>query len=299
MKHSGIPRVPRPLFSDMLARKIYLAFPMGRRKVFTLSYDDGNTCDIPLVEMMRKYGIKGTFHLNSGIEPFDGIPQEKRPWRPMTMAECVDLFGDDMEIAIHGAHHPFWDKMPPAQAMADILQDRQNLENATGKIIRGASYPYGAFNQDIVDILRLMDIQYCRTVKDSYTTRLPSDPDWLRLDPTCHHDDPQLMPLADSFLSAEDAHLHMLYVWGHTHELVVKGNWDVMEKLFQKVGMREDIWYATGIEIVEYLNAAKKLIYNLAQTLVRNPTDTDIWLNIAPENHLIVVPAGKTVSLPG
>ena len=42
-------------------------FPGGRKKAFTLSSDDGITQDIRLTELMRKYGIKGTFHLNSGL----------------------------------------------------------------------------------------------------------------------------------------------------------------------------------------------------------------------------------------
>lgn len=42
-------------------------FPGGRKKAFTLSSDDGVTQDTRLTELMRKYGIKGTFHLNSGL----------------------------------------------------------------------------------------------------------------------------------------------------------------------------------------------------------------------------------------
>ena len=39
----------------------------GRRKAFTLSYDDGITQDIRLVELLKKYGVKATFNLNSGL----------------------------------------------------------------------------------------------------------------------------------------------------------------------------------------------------------------------------------------
>ena len=44
-----------------------LLWPNGRRKAFTLSYDDGVTQDIRLIEMMNQFGIKGTFNLNSGL----------------------------------------------------------------------------------------------------------------------------------------------------------------------------------------------------------------------------------------
>ncbi|MBO5892387.1 MAG: polysaccharide deacetylase family protein [Oscillospiraceae bacterium] len=298
MEEKRVQHIPRERFSDQLERKIYPMFPGGRRKVFTLSYDDSQTCDRPLVEMMRKYGVKGTFNVNSAQNLEDGIPAEKRPWRPMSLAECVELYGDDMEIAIHGAHHPYWDRMPSAQAMADILEDRRNLEKATGKIIRGAAYPYGSYTEDVLEILRLLDIQYCRGVDCSKSTKLSAEPDWLRLQPTCWHGDPELMQIAEDFLRVGGYFLHMLYVYGHTHEFVVDDNWQVMEALLKKVSNREDIWYATNIEIVEYMKASRQLIYNLDQTLVRNPTDLDIWLRIMPKDITVCVPAGKTVTLP-
>ena len=37
------------------------------KKYFTLSYDDGLEQDKRIVELMKKYGIRGTFNLNSGI----------------------------------------------------------------------------------------------------------------------------------------------------------------------------------------------------------------------------------------
>ena len=41
-------------------------FPEGKQSAFTLSYDDGQIYDRKLVEMFNRYGLKGTFHLNSG-----------------------------------------------------------------------------------------------------------------------------------------------------------------------------------------------------------------------------------------
>ena len=37
------------------------------KKFFTLSFDDGLEQDKLTLKMMRKYGIKGTFNLNSGL----------------------------------------------------------------------------------------------------------------------------------------------------------------------------------------------------------------------------------------
>lgn len=37
----------------------------GKSKVITLSYDDGVVQDIRLIDIMNKYGLKGTFNLSS------------------------------------------------------------------------------------------------------------------------------------------------------------------------------------------------------------------------------------------
>lgn len=38
----------------------------GKNKALTFSFDDGNVDDIRLIKIMNKYGLKGTFNLNSG-----------------------------------------------------------------------------------------------------------------------------------------------------------------------------------------------------------------------------------------
>lgn len=39
----------------------------GKKKAVTFSFDDGVTQDIRLIEIFNKYGLKGTFNLNSGF----------------------------------------------------------------------------------------------------------------------------------------------------------------------------------------------------------------------------------------
>ena len=50
----------------MKLKNIYTCFPGGKHKVLTMSYDDGRDSDVRLVGIFNQYGIKGTFHLNSG-----------------------------------------------------------------------------------------------------------------------------------------------------------------------------------------------------------------------------------------
>jgi hypothetical protein len=42
-------------------------YPQGKEKAFSVSYDAGVLQDIRLVELMNRYGIRGTFNLNSAL----------------------------------------------------------------------------------------------------------------------------------------------------------------------------------------------------------------------------------------
>ena len=47
-----------------MIRKLY---PGGKAKAFNISYDDGVIQDIRFVELLNRYGLKGTFNLNYGL----------------------------------------------------------------------------------------------------------------------------------------------------------------------------------------------------------------------------------------
>ena len=67
-------------------KTIYTCFPQGKHKVLTMSYDDGKIFDRKLIEIFNKYGIKGTFHLNTGIMPVMRTEYSFRKSRNFTKA---------------------------------------------------------------------------------------------------------------------------------------------------------------------------------------------------------------------
>ena len=276
----------------------YPCYPGGLTKAFTMSYDDGVVTDIEAVEIMRRHGVKATFNVNSGMFAQEPRPKNESSRNRLTLQECLDLYGDDMEIAIHGSRHPYWNKLPTACAMADIMDDRRALEEATGKLIRGGAYPYGTWNDDVVKILHLAGIEYCRTTKSTKSIRMNVD-DWVTYHPTCHHREPELMKLAEQFTEKENvtANLWLFYVWGHTYEFRDNDNWYILENLLEKVAGRDDVWYATNIEIVDYMKAAQKLVWSLDRSKVMNPTTTEIWLRHPTSGHVIKVAPGETVAV--
>ena len=41
--------------------------------------------------------------------------------------------------------------------------------------------------------------------------------------------------------------------WGHSYEFDNNDNWEVIENFAEYIGGRDDVWYATNIEIYDYV----------------------------------------------
>ena len=76
-------------------------FKDGKPKAMTMSYDDGVRQDIRLVEIFNKYGIKGTFHLNSGNLTDSYDPNS----RCLSKAEIANVYKGH-EVSMHTSTHP-------------------------------------------------------------------------------------------------------------------------------------------------------------------------------------------------
>ncbi|MBR3692054.1 MAG: polysaccharide deacetylase family protein [Clostridia bacterium] len=274
-----------------------MRFPGGRDRALTFSYDDGVKGDIHLLELFKTYGVKGTFNLNSGrFRPESGDYPPKMN-RRLSESEAVALFADapEAEVACHSLTHGFLDRMDPAAAMYETLEDRRRLEKRFGRIVRGMAYPFGTYNDRVVEVLRLAGIDYCRGVKSSLGFDIPQD--WLRLQPTCHHGNPQLMELAEKFLSPfAGGPPRLFYVWGHAYEFDDGDNWYIMEKLLARVAGHENVWYATNGEIFAYCKAYESLVWSADMSRVHNPSALDVYLS--QNDVLLCVPAGQCVAAP-
>jgi hypothetical protein len=87
----------------------------------------------------------------------------------------------------------------------------------------------------------------------------------------------------------------LLYIWGHSYEFDRDNNWDHIEKICQKLADNDEIWYATNIEIYDYVQAYKSLIYSADGYRVYNPTLFEIWLDV--DGVLYSVRSGETLTI--
>ena len=89
------------------------------------------------------------------------------------------------------------------------------------------------------------------------------------------------MELANDFLAEPNFHWSrpkLFYLWGHSYEFEANNNWHVIEDFAALVGGKDDIWYATNIEICDYVNAWKSLVTSADGRRVYNPGSQTLWL---------------------
>lgn len=262
-------------------------FPGGVKRIVTFSYDDGAPQDERLVSLFNKYGVKATFHLNGGN------------YADITPEECERLRRryEGHEIACHTASHGWMTEMPAVSAMREVADNRRLLEKIAGYPVRGMSYPSGDGNKEVEHILAACGIVYCRTTANECHAPFPEN--FLSWGPTCHHKGAEAL-IPDFVAHVDDEKTQwkrpLLYIWGHSHELRTEEDWAMMERIVSALAGNPKIWYATNIEIYDYLQATKMLRVNMEETVFENPTARDVWVE-KDKSLVIRIPAGSTVRL--
>lgn len=269
-------------------QEIFLRYPDFKTKAVTMSYDDGVVQDRRLVDAMNRNGLKGTFNLNSGLF---GTGNH------LPAGELPALYRGH-ETAVHTLTHPHLNNLSTAQIAVQVLRDRENLESLFGTLVEGMAYPFG-LTETPYQVRTLADcgIRYARTTVTTEAFGLPEDP--LRWNPTCHHANPNLPKLLESFLQPDDlAHpwritAKLFYVWGHSYEF--DGKWDEMENLCRNLGGHAEVWYATNGQIIDYLEAYRRLRRSADGSIVLNPTHIRLWLSVCGENRILEPGQAMTV----
>ena len=266
----------------------FLSFPGGKQKAVTFSYDDGVNQDIRLSDIFTKHGLKATFNINS--ELFGQVGKNSKRLTPEEIKEHIIDRGH--EVAVHGARHIASASASPTLCLKDAFECRRALEDRFDMIIRGMAYPdsgirsihNGNSYETVKNILTYSGIAYSRSLGgDNDSFAMPLDfHAWM---PTAHHKNPELLDWIDKFNTIEYSNVRaklnapkLMYIWGHSYEFDLDDNWDLIENICEKLSGRDDTWYATNIEIYDYVKAYEALIFSADETKVYNPTGRTVWL---------------------
>ena len=278
----------KPLFKD------------GKTKCFTLSYDDGVIQDLRLIDIFDRYGLKCTFNLNSGLfghkASRNDFPNPVRNDR--IEAELIRKTYRNHEIAVHTLTHPKLQYLSREAIDYEVLEDRKKLEEVTGSPVTGMAYPYGTYDETVVEELRKCGIRYARTTEPTWAFSVPRG--FLRWHPTVHFGNERMERLVKQFLDPDflgrdNTLLPVFYVWGHSYELDGNDTWGLMEEFCRKVSGLKDTWYATNGEIERYVSAVRGLIFSADEKVVTNPSAEAVWLLV--DGEAVRVDGGTTKKL--
>ncbi|WP_264564859.1 polysaccharide deacetylase family protein [Flavobacterium sp. N3904] len=275
---------------------IEMLFPEGKSKALILSYDDGRSEDRRLVKLMNKYNLIGTFHLNSNKLGLTNY---------LNKAEIKELFTGH-EVSVHSANHPFLTTLSKIDIVYEIVEDRKELERLVNIPVRGMAYPFGNYNDYLIETIKGLGIEYARTVSDTYAFKIPKN--FLQWDPTMHQfgkaysepnkpeNDKKELDLfyqtINNFIQTKE--LALLDVWGHSYEI---GNdekkWNETEKFFKMISNNPNIYYAKQIDIVDYINAFNNLKFSVDKSIVLNPSSLTIFFKKDGKTYSVL--SGKTI----
>ncbi len=257
---------------------IQYLYPGGRQKALTMSYDDGAVHDARLIEIFNKYHIKATFHLISGrIQASDS-------W--IKPQELKTVYAGH-EISAHSLNHPFFDAIPREQLLYEMIEDKKFLESACGYPVRGMSYPNGVVNEDVMNCIKACGFVYARTAGSTEEFKLPAD--FMMWEGTCHHSH-DIIGKIDLFRDSWYGKFGtpLFYIWGHSFELArntANNSWAMIEEFCDKftATFEDKVWYATNIEIYDYLSGLRRMQFSADRTMVFSDCAQSLWISVDGE----------------
>ena len=227
----------------------------GKNKAITFSFDDGVLQDIRCIEIFNKYGLKGTFNLNSALL---GVPHslkanEKAVKHDKVSPADVKSVYSGHEVAVHTLSHPNLTALDEETIVYQVEKDRLMLSELAGYEVVGMAYPCGGVNNDdrVADIIkRRTGVKYSRTITSTGNFDLQDN--LYRFNPSVYYtDEKSLFALGEKFINLKTDKPQIFYIWGHTYEMDADAiTWERFEEFCKFISGKSDIFYGTNKEVL-------------------------------------------------
>ena len=225
----------------------------GMKKAVTFSFDDGVTQDVRLIEILNRYGLKGTFNINSELLGLPGQLNRNGKIVSHNKISPCDLryVYEGHEVAAHTLTHPNLTGLDETEIIRQVEEDRVRLSELCGYEVVGMAYPCGGVNNDerVAEIIQKnTGIKYARTITSTY--KFDVQEQLFRFNPTVYYIEENFETIIDSFLMSDSNEPQLLYIWGHSYEMDAEYiTWNDFERLCAKLANRSEIFYGTNREV--------------------------------------------------
>jgi hypothetical protein len=263
-------------------------YPQGKRKAFNITYDDGVLQDVRFVSLLNKYGLKGTFNLNSQLmeQEFEWRHENGMIVKRLSLDAAKHLY-DGHEIAAHTLTHPFLQDKSAQQLRWEIGEDKRRLEAFFGREVAGFGVPFDYYDERIAGCVRECGFVYGRMSEETHHYTPWQDPYFWRCG--IFHLAPELDEYIDGFM-ATDEELALCQIVGHSYDLDAEHLWSKMENILCRMAKDADILPMTHLEVVRYLRAMEQA--EILEESIHNPTNTTLWFCV--DGDTICVEPGQT-----
>jgi hypothetical protein len=232
----------------------------------TTSWDDGGAFDLKLAEMLRAYGVGGTFYWT--------VDSDRLPLPSDDEAQKIqDL---DIEVGSHTMTHPDLTAIDAETLRWEMTESKARLEEMTGGEISSFCYPFGYFNRQVCEAAAAAGYRLGRTTL-GFRKDLGSDPfhmpvsiqlfphgrrvhlthalkerngsglgRWL----TAYRAGSDLAALTETALDEIRRTGGVLHLWGHSWELEEYELWKSLEVILETVAGHDDVSYVTNGELM-------------------------------------------------
>ncbi len=198
-------------------------------KYFLLSFDDGTVHDKRFVELLNKYHIPCTFHLNSGLEDFVWDFEGNSVVR-QRLSETVEQYSGH-EIASHSLTHPRLETLPPPRLRREVEEDCAALKKIFGVGELGFGVPFTVCGEREIHIIRRF-VRYIRLSEYCDSFALPKDSYHIPIHAL--YNDADVREKIAAF-GENDLPDSLFVLAGHSYELEFLNHWDYMEDLLQYI----------------------------------------------------------------
>ena len=193
-------------------------------KIIT-SWDDGNKLDLRIAELLLKYELRGIFFIPTiGCE---------------LSVDEIEKLSLNFQIGGHTTSHPQDIKMlSDEDAMYDIRDNKEWLEEIINNDIQWFCYPRGRYNESTIEIIKDLGFLYARTTLVGNTDICEND---YRIHPSVHvakhrkeyKGTPWLEYAIKQYKIAKNKDNSYYHIWGHSWEIESQNLWEELEELFK------------------------------------------------------------------
>ncbi len=131
-------------------------------KPIVITFDDGFGDQMPVLELLKKYNLRAVFYIINGGEGSNfhigankkaNDPEGGDAYLSWDQIRTLDQSGY-AEIASHTTDHLDLARQTPEIQRNEIVDGKHYLENQLGHAVTDFCYPYGAFTQTTINIVR-------------------------------------------------------------------------------------------------------------------------------------------------